>query len=770
MVGSHRLLRKQIERATDSLGALDIEKLLDLVSAAYEEAERDRDRTNRSIELLAEELSANNDALLSEVSERTRERDLLRERFVSALDNVDQGILLIDDTSSITVCNRRAAELLDVPMDLLMALKSFEALGAYLEARGEFQRMDDGFVRDVLRRPHRETPSCFIRQRPNGRFLEVRTRRLPGGGGIRTYLDVTDRETKARELARAEAEFRGLFENAVVGIYRSSPEGRQLRANPALVRLNGYDSEEEMLAAVNDIAAEWYVDPARRETFKRLLEEQGKVTDFVSEIYRHKTRDRMWISETAWIVRNADGSVRFFEGMVIDATARMEAERRIGHMATHDSLTGLNNRAHFIEQLRKRLRRRKGNCCAVLCIDLDRFKDVNDTLGHSAGDTLLRIVARRLAGTVRSGDLIARLGGDEFAVLIPEVSPETALERAAEIVQSVSRPFSIHGQRAIIGASIGVAMGGAHGDNPVELLKNADIALYRAKSEGRERAALFDHGMKNALSRRRDVELALRQAIAKGEMYLAYQPIIDFDSGRVVSREALLRWVNPRLGSVSPGEFVPVAEDAGLMIGIGEWVIRRACAEIAGQPGHVRVAVNVSAIQLRSPQFVAMVVQALAGSGLSPDRLVIEITETVLLSDNPVTYAALRDLKRLGVKIALDDFGTGYSSLSYLQKFEFDKIKIDRSFVSQGPPSASSSAVVRAVINLGKDLDVDVVAEGVETEEQALRLRRAGCRLMQGYLFGRPVPLSPPRQTGPAVASGASAMPATAAASPSVSG
>jgi diguanylate cyclase (GGDEF)-like protein/PAS domain S-box-containing protein len=763
------LLKKQIERATDADGSLDCERLVAMVSAAYEEAERDRHRTNRSIELLSEELSASAASLAVEVDERTRERDQLRDRLLAALDNVDQGILMIDESTKITVCNRRASELLDVSMQDLREVRSFDALGAFLEARGEFCRMDESFVRNVIRRPHGDTPTFFIRQRPNGTFIEVRTRRLPGGGAVRTYLDVTDRENHARELARAEAEFRGLFENAVVGIYRSSPDGRQLRANPALVRLNGYESEAEMLAAVNDIASEWYVDPGRRDEFKRLLDETGRVTDFVSEIQRHKTRDRMWISETAWTVRNADGSVRFYEGMVVDATARMQAESRMNHMARHDALTGLHNRAYFIEQLGKRLKRRRCGDLAVLCIDLDRFKDVNDTLGHAAGDALLRIAARRLRSLVRPDDVIARLGGDEFAIVLAGAPAEAAWERAGEMLRSLGRPFSIHGQRAIVGASIGIAMAGVHGDNPIEVLKNADIALYRAKADGKERAEIFDPTMVEKLRRRRDVELALRTAIADNELSLVYQPIIDFDTGRTVALEALLRWKNPELGNVSPGEFVPVAEDAGLMIAIGEWVVRRACSELAAQPGDHRVAINVSAVQLRSPQFVGVVMAALGSSGLTADRLTLEITETVLITDNPVTYAALKELKRLGVRIALDDFGTGYSSLSYLQKIEFDKIKIDRSFVSSGPPTASSSAVVRAVINLGHDLMVDVVAEGVETEEQALRLRRAGCRLMQGYLFSRPMAISDLRLRA-AVATGASAMPAMAAASPSVAG
>jgi diguanylate cyclase (GGDEF)-like protein len=414
------------------------------------------------------------------------------------------------------------------------------------------------------------------------------------------------------------------------------------------------------------------------------------------------------------------------------------------HMARHDALTEIPNRLFFLESLRKRLRRgRLSSPLAVLCIDLDRFKEVNDTLGHDAGDTLLRSASRRLGGLVGNQDIVARLGGDEFAILLADPKSDANIRAMADLIlDALSRPFSIGGQRAVIGASIGVAISGRHGDNPTELLKNADIALYKAKNEGRQRCCFFDPNLTSKLQRRRMIELNLHSALAAGEFELHYQPIIDITTGATISHEALLRWRHPLMGLISPAEFVPIAEETGLMIPIGEWILRQACADATGALGSPSIAVNLSPVQLRSPNLLTTVMSALASSSLPPERLELEITETVLLSDNKVTYGILRDLKAMGIRIALDDFGTGYSSLSYLQRFNFDKIKIDRSFVSPSQPGTTGLAVVKAVILMAGELGMDVVAEGVETEDQVATLVEAGCHLMQGYLFGRPVPVS----------------------------
>ncbi|MCU0885969.1 MAG: EAL domain-containing protein [Beijerinckiaceae bacterium] len=738
----HRLISKQLDRSRTDDGDIDIEQLIGFVSAAYEEVDRDQARSNRSIRLMAAELEELNATLEQQVIERTQEIEDLKRRFEDAIENLDQGIMMIDRRNKVPVVNQRCIELLDIPGDILRSMPSFDALMHFQHARGEFAPMDETFRKEVLERAHEHTPGVFVRQRPNGVFLEVRTRRLGSGGSIRTYSDVTEREQRTRALAAAEQEYRGLFENSVVGIYRSSLDGRQLRANPSLVRLNGYETEAEMLAAVQDIALEWYVDPARRDEFREALERDGKVTDFVSEIYRHKTREKIWISESAWIVRDNQGKPICYEGTVIDASDRIEADRKIMHMARHDALTEIPNRTFFLESLRKRLRRgRLSSPVAVLCIDLDRFKEVNDTLGHSAGDTLLRSASRRLCSLIGNQDIVARLGGDEFAILLSDPRTDEDIRVITDLIlDALSRPFSIGGQRAVIGASIGVAVSGRHGDDPTELLKNADIALYKAKNEGRQRCCFFDPNLTSKLQRRRMIELNLRSALAAGELELHYQPIIDITTGATISHEALLRWRHPLMGLISPAEFIPIAEETGLMIPIGEWILRQACADATGALGSPSIAVNISPVQLRSPNLLSTVMSALASSNLPPERLELEITESVLLSDNKITYGTLRDLKAMGIRIALDDFGTGYSSLSYLQRFQFDKIKIDRSFVAPSQPGTTGLAVVKAVIMMASELGMDVVAEGVETEEQVATLVEAGCRLMQGYLFGRPVP------------------------------
>jgi diguanylate cyclase (GGDEF)-like protein/PAS domain S-box-containing protein len=660
---------------------------------------------------------------------------------IEAVENIDQGILMIAADNHVRFANRRAAELLDIPAETLFANPKFEDLIAFQFARDEFAPMGPSFRRSVLKRVSQHPPGIFVRQRPNGVFLEVRTRRLADGSTVRTYTDVTEREHRARALQEAEAEYRGLFENACYGIYRTSLDGRQLRANPALVRLNGYDDEAEMLAAVNDIASEWYVDPNRRDQFKRLMARDGRVVDFVSEIYRHKTRERIWISEIAWTVRDATGAPLFYEGTVVDATDRIQGERRILQLARTDALTGLPNRASFMETLKSRIRRRRTGRIAVACVDLDRFKEVNDTLGHGAGDTLLKAASRRLRSLVGEDEVVARLGGDEFAIVLQPASAEDLAARFDAMLARLTEPFTISGQRAIVGASIGVAIQGEHGADAGDLIKHADLALYAAKAAGRQTWRRFEPRLTEAIQRRRAIEMSLRQAIPLDQLSLHYQPIVRAEDAAIVGHEALLRWRHPDLGMVPPGEFIAVAQDAGLMGPIGEWVIRRACADARALGPGRSVSVNLSPLQLRGGGILAIVTHALASGAMLPRNLVLEITESVLLEDDRATLDQLRALKALGVRIALDDFGTGYASLSYLPKFPFDAIKIDRSFVQGAETDAGHRAVIRATLQLAKDLDMTVVAEGVETEEQAAMLRELGCPLMQGYLFGRPAAL-----------------------------
>ncbi|HEY1931113.1 MAG TPA: EAL domain-containing protein [Acetobacteraceae bacterium] len=422
-----------------------------------------------------------------------------------------------------------------------------------------------------------------------------------------------------------------------------------------------------------------------------------------------------------------------------DVTERHRAEAQLDHMALHDSLTDLPNRALFRMHLERELALiGRGDRFALLFLDLDRFKTVNDTLGHQIGDALLRAVAGRLKECVREGDVIARLGGDEFAIIQSSVEqPISATALARRLVDIIGEPFDLDEHQVVVGLSIGIVLAPADGLTANDILKNADLALYRAKAEGRGTYRFFAPIMNAQMQERRHLELDLRHAVANRQLELFYQPLINMASGRVCSFEALLRWHHPSRGLVQPGDFIPLAEEVGLIIPIGEWVLDEACHEAVKWPREIRLAVNVSVAQFRSPHLVEATAQALRSSGLAPDRLDIEITESVLMQDTEVTLATLGRLRDLGARISMDDFGTGYSSLSYLRSFPFHKIKIDQCFVHDLSTSGGSIAIIRAIVRLGHALGMSVTAEGVETEQQLAQLRAEGCTEGQGYLFSR---------------------------------
>ena len=425
-----------------------------------------------------------------------------------------------------------------------------------------------------------------------------------------------------------------------------------------------------------------------------------------------------------------------------DVTERQRTEERLSHMVRHDALTELPNRVLFREYLQQAMdRRHPGGVTSVLCLDLDRFKTVNDTLGHPVGDELLRQAAGRLLDAADEADMVVRLGGDEFAVIQSRDAPgRDAEDLAAELIDVLSRPFEIDGHRISVGVSIGIAETSDERATPDELLKNADLALYAAKAEGRGMYRVFELEMNARIQARRALEVDLRSAIAEQQFELYYQPIVSARTGAVIAFEALLRWHHPVRGMVSPADFIPVAEETGLIPTIGLWVLNRACLDATRWPGDVKVAVNLSPIQFQYRNLVSDVEDALRRSGLSPARLDLEITESVMLRDSETTLSILHGLRARGIGISMDDFGTGYSSLSYLRCFPFSKIKIDRSFIRDMVDSKDGLAIVRAVIRLGQSLRMSVVAEGVETVEQKKLLCEAGCQELQGFLFGRPKP------------------------------
>ena len=426
---------------------------------------------------------------------------------------------------------------------------------------------------------------------------------------------------------------------------------------------------------------------------------------------------------------------------VRDLSERRAAEQAIQHLAHHDALTGLPNRLLFRDRLGQAIAiaQRSGNGLALLSLDLDGFKAVNDMLGHQAGDRLLVQAAARLAAAVREMDTPARVGGDEFAVVQPlAAQPDAAATLAERLVAELGRPYEIDGQTVSVGASIGIALHPRDGLTPEELGQSADLALYRAKQDGRGVCRFFEPDMDRKLRERRALELDLRDAVARDEMALHYQPLLDAETMEIVGYEALLRWTHPARGAVSPTEFIPVAEECGLIGAIGRWVLDHACAEAASWPAALRIAVNLSPVQFRQADLAGMVAAILHRHGLDPSRLELEITEGVLIDDGDRALAILRRLKTLGVRIALDDFGTGYSSLSYLRRFPFDKIKIDKSFVQGLGEDEDAEAIVRSIIAMGRSLRLEVTAEGVETEDQLSRLQAERCSQVQGFLLGRP--------------------------------
>ena len=552
-----------------------------------------------------------------------------------------------------------------------------------------------------------------------------------------TIADITD--LKARE-----ASFRLLFEGNPIPMWLFDPDDlRVLRVNDAAVVHYGYIRELFQSMTLLDLQPQ-----EDCEIVRGAVRETSYLNGFNGH-WQHLKADGSLIEVNTFartITFNGRPAVLM---AAIDVTERRRAEARIAHMAHHDALTNLPNRILFRERLEAALDkvREDGSRMGLLCLDLDNLKLVNDTLGHAAGDELLRQVAERLRKNVHQSDLVARLGGDEFAILHTNPAEVGAVAALAEqVIGAIDEPFLIQGQQILSGVSIGIATAPVDGAAADLLLRNADLALYRAKTEGKRRFCFFDVEMNRNLQARQEMEHDLRQAFADGMLELHFQPIIGLAEHSVQTCEALLRWRHPVLGYISPAKFIPLAEDIGLIGPIGEWVLLRACTEAVGWPKHIRLAVNLSPVQFNSGDLVDCVRDALEQSGLAADRLELEITESVLLLDNEATISALHELRSIGVRVAMDDFGTGYSSLSYLRAFPFDKIKIDRSFVRELGENKHCTAIIQAVTGLGKSLGITTVAEGVETKAQLEHLKDDGCDEVQGYLVSRALPAAELRQ------------------------
>jgi diguanylate cyclase (GGDEF)-like protein/PAS domain S-box-containing protein len=557
-----------------------------------------------------------------------------------------------------------------------------------------------------------------------------------------TVIDITDRKLAETALRESEERYRFMAENSNDIISRTNASGVITYASDAVRTLTGYEAHEVIGHTISEFVVEEDRHLIERMEKEILLESAPRTFTFR---LRRKDGTGVWIETTVRAVRDASGGrVQEVVSVSRDVSERRRAEEQIEYQAYHDALTLLPNRLLFRDRLTIALAhaRRQQTALAVMFLDLDRFKDVNDTLGHSLGDELLRAVAGILQRAVRDGDTIARMGGDEFTILLDDIgSAEDAAKTAQKLLDALRAPVPVGGHELFVTASIGIALYPEDGDSAELLLKNADTAMYRAKESGRNSYRLCTRAMNNRAAERLSVENALRRALDRNELVLHYQPLVTLENGRVAGMEALLRWKRPEHGMVQPATFIGIAEDTRMIVPIGEWVLREACRQAkawqADDP-HRRISVNLSPRQFQQGDLCAVVAGALESSGLSPACLELEITESTAMLNTERTLAMLAALRELGVTIAIDDFGTGHSSLSYLRRFAIDRVKIDREFIQEIEASRSNRAIISGIIALARGLGVAVTAEGVETEQQADFLRAQSCDEVQGYYFGRP--------------------------------
>jgi diguanylate cyclase (GGDEF)-like protein/PAS domain S-box-containing protein len=563
--------------------------------------------------------------------------------------------------------------------------------------------------------------------------------------------DITERK-RAEELVlhnaalqHAEEKYRAIFEDAVVGIFQMTPEGRPLSINRSLAHIHGYDSPAQLMLEVSNLVAQLFVDSRQIEELMRVLDEESVVRSAEMEVLC-RDGSKKWVLANVRAVRDRDGKIVLHEGTLEDVTDRKVAEDRVKFLAYYDVLTGLPNRTLLQDRLDKALAgsRRRKDKVAVLFLDLDRFKVINDSLGHSFGDLLLRKVADRLKKEAREQDTVARIGGDEFVVVLTGLRDMTDAAVAAQrVMDAMIAEFGIQDRSLSVNCSMGISLFPEHGADGETLIKNADAAMYTAKESGRNRFQFFSEEMNAQVMERLTLENGLRVALDRKELFLVYQPQMDVATGNVVGVEALLRWRHPELGIISPDRFIIIAENSGLIVPIGAWVLRTACAQARkwqdqGIPP-MPVAVNVSAVQFRQPGFQELIATVLSETGLPCQYLELELTESLLLSNADMTASVLWELKGMGLKLSIDDFGTGYSSLSYLKQFPFGKLKIDRSFIRDVAVNSDDAAITTAIIRMAKSLGLKVIAEGVENEAQLSFLRALRCDEIQGYYFSKPL-------------------------------
>jgi diguanylate cyclase (GGDEF)-like protein/PAS domain S-box-containing protein len=653
-------------------------------------------------------------------------------RLREAIDILPHGLVFLDSEGRYILWNQKYSDIYKRSSDLFKpgarladTLRIGVERGDYPEARGR----EEAWIAERLAKlynpsgPHEQTLS-------DGRCILIDERRTADGGIIGLRVDITD-------IKQREASFRLLFDgNPVPMIVYGRDDHAILAVNDAAVSHYGYTRAQFLSMSLRHIHdCDTYAELERIDDLSS--------GSHAGRTWKHLKADGGMIDVAIFARAIQHGNNPAVLMAAIDITERKRAEARVAHMAHHDALTGLPNRVLLRLRLEEILHRTSHaqKKLAVLCFDLDNFKAVNDTLGHPYGDALLQRVAERVRAVVNDGDTAARLGGDEFAILMSDIEePADVAIFARRLLDEIAEPFDVMGHQVVIGASIGIAMGPSDGDDADKLMKSADMALYRAKADGKGAFRFFEPGMDARAQVRRKLEVDLRAALRTGELEIHYQPLVDLATNTVSGCEALLRWPHPERGFIPPSEFIPIAEETGLIAQLGTYVLRQACADAVLWPDGVKLAVNLSPLQFRTGNLFVTVKQALEETGLAPTRLELEITETLLLEKADHVLATLHALRALGVRISMDDFGTGYSSLSYLRKFPFDKIKIDRSFVHDLGANAEAQAIVRAILSLGTSLGITITAEGVETEAELRCLKAEGCHEGQGYLFSKARP------------------------------
>jgi diguanylate cyclase (GGDEF)-like protein/PAS domain S-box-containing protein len=660
-------------------------------------------------------------------------------RFNALLKDMPLGVSMFDKSERLTISNNRYFEMYRLPEETPGT--PLRAIMQRKKTVGTFDGDVGTFCDQLAEQLNRGLLVSAIKHLDDGRVIATLSQPMDDGGWVSIHEDITEQQVSKARLEQTRKFLDTVLENVPAPIVVKNPATRELvLVNQAYEQLVGAQREKLIGSTASELFPSEEAELASKLGDDAM--QSGQITESAELFLQTPTKGQRIITTTSLVVRDETEKPAYLITVIDDVTERKKAEERIAYLAHHDALTGLVNRARFAEILESLLVSANSGRLAVLFLDLDRFKYVNDTLGHLIGDELLKAVADRLRSCMRDTDTVARLGGDEFAIIYPHAQDKQEVDRLADrICTTIKEPYDLGGLQAVVDVSIGIACSPDDAVLSVDLMKQADVALYRAKADGHGIHRFFEREMFSRIEAQRILEADLRRGLMQGQFELFYQPVVNIEDNTVVGLEGLIRWHHPERGLIAPGEFIPVAEETGQIVALGEWVLRQACADAAKWPSQIKIAVNLSPAQFRSQNLAQVVINALAASGVAPSRLELEITEEILLAHDRENLSILEKLRNLGIQIVMDDFGIGYSSLNYLRLFPFDRIKIDRSFVNDlSSGNNLSFAIVQAVTRLARALNVPSTAEGIETKEQLELVRAAGCTEFQGYLFSKPRP------------------------------